>query len=200
MSHAAIEPELHVPFKLNMRATRLTEEQFVQLCQENRDLRFELTADKELVIMAPTGSETGRRSGELFYSLTVWAKKDGAGLSFDSSTGFRLPNGAIRSPDASWVRRERWQALTPEQQRGFAPLCPDFVLELRSPTDQLSPLHEKMQEYIANGARLGWLIDPPQKRVSIYRPDQAVEQLGTPSSLSGEPILPGFVLDLNEIW
>lgn len=200
MSQTAIGTELRTPFKLNMRATRLTEEQFVQLCQENRDLRFELTADKELVIRAPTGSETGRRSGELFYSLTVWAKKDGTGLSFDSSTGFTLPNGAIRSPDASWVSRERWQALTSEQRRGFAPLCPDFVLELRSPTDQLSPLQEKMQEYIDNGARLGWLIDPAQKRVYIYRPNQPIEQLDNPSSLSGELLLPGFVLDLNEIW
>lgn len=200
MSQTAIGTELRTPFKLNMRATRLTEEQFVQLCQENRDLRFELTADKELVIMAPTGSETGRRSGELFYSLTVWAKKDGTGLSFDSSTGFTLPNGAIRSPDASWVSRERWQALTSEQRRGFAPLCPDFVLELRSPTDQLSPLQEKMQEYIDNGARLGWLIDPAQKRVYIYRPNQPIEQLDNPSSLSGELLLTGFVLDLNAIW
>ena len=126
MSQAAIGTELHVPFKLNMRATRLTEEQFVQLCQENRDLRFELTADKELVIRPPAGSESGWRSGEISYTLTDWAKKDGTGISFDSSTGFTLLNGAVRSPDASWARRERWQALTSEQRRGFAPLCPDL--------------------------------------------------------------------------
>lgn len=197
MSQAAIGTELHVPFKLNTRATRLTEEQFVQLCQENRDLRFELTANKELVIMAPTGSETGWRSGEVFYSLTDWAKKDGTGISFDSSTGFRLPNGAIRSPDASWVRRERWQALTAEQRRSFAPLCPDFVIELRSSSDLLSTLQDKMQEYIDNGARLGWLIDPSQRRAYIYRPGLPIEQLDDPSTLRGDSVLPGFVFRLD---
>ena len=126
-----------------------------------------------------------------------WAKKDGTGISFDSSTGFRLPNGAIRSPDASWVKPERWQTLTLEQRRGFAPLCPDFVLELRSATDQLSALQAKMQEYIDNGARLGWLIDPSERRVYIYRPGLPMEQQNDPSTLSGDPVLPGFVFHLN---
>jgi Uma2 family endonuclease len=191
---------LSVPFKLNVRRTKLTEEQFMHLCQENRDLRFELTAQKELVIMAPTGSESGWRSGEVFLSLGLWAKKDGTGLSFDSSTGFTLPNGAIRSPDASWVRRERWDALTHDQRKKFAPLCPDFVVELRSPTDSLSDLHDKMQEYIDNGARLGWLIDPIGKRAYVYRPGQAVEVLDDPATLSGDPVLPGFVLPVRELW
>ena len=172
----------------------------MQLCHENPELRMELTAQQELVIMPPTGSETGWRSGEVFLALGTWAKKEGTGISFDSSTGFTLPNGAIRSPDASWVRRERWNALTHDQRRGFAPLCPDFVLELRSLTDSLSGLQEKMQEYIENGARLGWLIDPIDKRVSIYRPGQPVESVDNPATLSGEPVLPGFVLPVHELW
>jgi Uma2 family endonuclease len=193
-------PELTAPVKLNVRRTKLTEEQFMQLCQENPELRLELTAQQELVIMAPAGSESGWRSGEVFYSLTAWAKKDGTGLSFDSSTGFTLPNGAVRSPDASWVRREKWNALTKEQREKFAPVCPDFVAELRSQADSLSDLHEKMREYIDNGARLGWLIDPLDKRVYIYRPGQPVETLDNPTALSGDPVLPGFVLPVRELW
>lgn len=190
----------NLPLKLNLRRTKLTEEQFMHMCQENHDLRLELTAQQELVIMPPTGSETGWRSGEIFYALTVWAKQDGTGLSFDSSTGFTLPNGAIRSPDASWVKRTRWDELTKEQRARFAPLCPDFLIELRSPTDALVDLHEKMQEYIDNGARLGWLIDPIDKRVYIYRPSQPVELLDNPPLVSGDPVLPGFVLNVQELW
>ena len=197
MSQAAVQTVLNVPFRLKVEATRLTEQQFVELCRENRDLRFELTADKELVIMAPAGSETGRQNSEIAYTLMAWAKRDGAGLSFDSSTGFRLPNGAIRSPDAAWVRRESWHALSPEQRRGFAPLCPDFVLELRSPSDQLSGLQDKMQEYIDNGARLAWLLDPLEKRAYIYRSGRPVEQRDDPPTLRGDPVLPGFVLRLD---
>jgi Uma2 family endonuclease len=179
---------------------RLTPEQFVLLCQENDNLRFELTAQQELIIMPPTGSETGQRSGKVFLRVGNWAEADGTGIVFDSSTGFTLPNGAIRSPDASWIKRERWDALTKEQQVGFAPICPDFVIELRSPTDRLSELQEKMQEYVANGARLGWLIDPSDKRVYVYRPDQPVEVINDPLSLSGESVLPGFVLRVQELW
>jgi Uma2 family endonuclease len=193
-------PEFTAPFKLSIKAIKLTEEQFMQLCQENPELRLELTAQQELVIMPPTGSESGGRSGEVFYSLTAWTKKNGTGISFDSSTGFTLPNGAIRSPDASWVWRERWNALTKDQRERFAPLCPDFVIELRSPTDRLSDLYEKMEEYIANGARLGWLIDPIDKRVYVYRPGQPVETLDDPPTLSGDPGLPGFVFAVRELW
>ncbi|HEV8715750.1 MAG TPA: Uma2 family endonuclease [Candidatus Binatia bacterium] len=200
MSQASVTSELSAPFKLNVQATKLTDEQFARLCQENRDLRFELTAQQELVIRPPTGSETGWRNNEISYSLTVWTKQDGTGLAFDSSTGFTLPNGAKRSPDASWIRRERWSALTKDQREGFAPLCPDFVVELRSPTDLLSILQEKMQEYIDNGARLGWLIDPLDKRVYVYRPSQPVESLDNPATLSGDPVLPGFVLQVQELW
>jgi Uma2 family endonuclease len=200
MAQIAGVAALSVPFKLNVRRTNLTEEQFMQLCQENPELRLELTAQGELVIMPPTGSESGWRSGEAFFSLTAWTKKDGTGLSFDSSTGFTLPNGAIRSPDASWVKRDRWNALTKEQRQRFAPLCPDFVIELRSPTDRLSDLQEKMQEYIDNGVHLGWLIDPLARRIYVYRPDQPVEPLDNPTSLSGDPVLPGFVFHVQELW
>ena len=192
--------EPHPPMKLSVRASKLTDEQFAELCRENPELRLELTAKRELVIMPPTGSETGWRSGEVFYSLTAWAKKDGTGISFDSSTGFTLPNGAIRSPDASWVKREKWEALAKDQRERFAPLCPDFVIELRSRTDSLSDLHAKLQEYIDNGARLGWLIDPLDRRVYVYRPDQPVEVRDDPISVSGDPVLPGLELQLRELW
>ncbi len=190
---------LGVPFRLKLGATQLTEEQFVELCRENRDLRFELTADKELVVMVPTGSETGWQNNEISYALTDWSRKNGTGLSFDSSTGSRLPNGAIRSPDAAWVRRERWRALSPEQRRRLAPVCPDFVLKLRSPYDPLTTLQDKMQEYIDNGACLAWLLDPPEKRAYVYRPGLPIEQRDNPSALQGDPVLPGFMLRLDSL-
>ena len=192
--------EYSIPVKINVQAVQLTDEQFVLLCQENPELRLELTAQHELVIMPPTGSKTGWRNSKLTQRLANWAEADGTGLVFDSSTGFRLPNGAKRSPDASWLRRARWEALTEAQQNGLAPLCPDFVVELRSQQDRLATLQEKMQEYRATGAQLGWLIDPLEKRVHIYRPKQAVETRDDPDSLDGESILPGFVLDVRELW
>jgi Uma2 family endonuclease len=170
------------------------------MCQENRNLRFELTAQQELIIMPPAGSETGWRNGKLMIRVGVWAEADGTGTVFDSSAGFTLPNGAIRSPDASWIKQEHWDALTKEQRTGFAPICPDFVVELRSPTDRLSDLHEKMQEYIDNGAHLGWLLDPIDRRVYVYRPGQAVETLDDPATVSGDPVLPGFTLVVQELW
>ena len=200
MPQAVLATEPQAPMKLSVRAIKLTDEQFAQLCQENPELRLELTAERELVIMPPTGSETGLRNGRITYLLVAWADKDGTGISFDSSTGFTLPNGAIRSPDASWVKREKWEALTKDQREGFAPLCPDFVIELRSRTDLLSDLHAKLQEYIDNGARLGWLIDPLDKRVYVYRPDQPIEVRDDPVSVSGDPVLPGFELQMKELW
>jgi Uma2 family endonuclease len=200
MSQPPLVTEPHAPTKLSVRGIKLTNQRFAQLCRENPELRLELTAKQELVIMAPTGSETGRRSGELFYAFMAWTKKDGGGISFDSSTGFTLPNGAIRSPDASWVKRERWEALSKDQREGFAPLCPDFVIELRSRTDLLADLQAKMQEYIDNGAHLGWLIDPIDKRVYVYQPNQPVEVLDDPALVSGDPFLPGFVLHVRELW
>ncbi|MHC0062920.1 Uma2 family endonuclease [Nostoc sp. UIC 10890] len=177
----------------------LTDEQFFQMCQKNRDYRFERTASGEILIMPPTGSDTGNRNFDMVVELGIWNKQTKLGKGFDSSTGFTLPNGAERSPDASWVKIERWNALTPEQQEKFAPICPDFVVELRSRTDSLKELQEKMQEYIENGAQLGWLIDRKNKRVEIYRPGKDVEILDNPVSLSGENVLPGFVLNLQQI-
>ena len=200
MSHLTITEEFGWPFKLNVQRTKLTEEQFMVLCQENPELRLELSAQGELIIMPPTGSEGGWRSGEVFLSLGTWAKKDHTGLSFDSSTGFTLPNGAIRSPDASWILRERWTALTKDQREKFAPICPDFVAEVRAQSDKLPDLLDKMQEYIDNGAQLGWLIDPLEKRTYIYRPGQSVEMLEDPEVLSGDPVLPGFVFQIQELW
>ncbi|MBI2876469.1 MAG: Uma2 family endonuclease, partial [Candidatus Tectomicrobia bacterium] len=157
---------------LDVHSVGLSDEQFHRLCQNNRDLRIELTAQGELIIMPPTGSKTGWRNAKIIHRLTAWAEQDRSGLTFDSSTGFTLPNGAKRSPDAAWIRRERWEALTEEEQEGFAPICPDFVLELRSPADKLSMVQDKMHEYMENGAQLGWLIDPKERRVYVYRPGQ----------------------------
>lgn len=178
----------------------LTDEQFYQLCQANRDLRFERTAQGELVIMPPTGGETGGRNAGLTAQLWLWNQQTRLGKSFDSSTGFKLPNGANRSPDAAWVRRDRWEALTSEQKRKFIPLCPDFAVELKSPSDDLEDIQDKMQEYLVNGLLLGWLIVPETGRVEIYRPNQDVEILDNPTSLSGETVLPGFVLDLISVF
>ncbi|MDJ0844802.1 Uma2 family endonuclease [Crocosphaera sp.] len=178
----------------------LTDEQFFELCQKNRGLRFERTARGDLIIMPPTGSETSDRNAELTYQLRAWSRQNGRGKSFDSSGGFRLPNGAQRSPDASWVTIERWNRLTQEDKERFAPLCPDFVVELMSPNDSLEKTREKMQEYTENGAKLGWLINRQQKQVEIYRPHQEVEILQSPETLSGEDILPGLVVDLAPIW
>ncbi|MGK7875180.1 MAG: Uma2 family endonuclease [Xenococcaceae cyanobacterium] len=179
---------------------QLTDEQFFQLCQNHPDLRFERTASGELIIMPPTGGETGNRNIELSFQLQAWSRQNNVGIAFDSSTGFKLPNSAHRSPDASWVKKERWEALTPEQKRKFPPLCPDFVVELRSPSDSLKKTQAKMQEYMENDAQLGWLIDQENQRVEIYRQGQKVEILQSPTKLSGEDILPGFVLDLSKIW
>ena len=184
---------------LNLLPTiELTDDQFFQLCQHNRDLRLERTAEGELIIMPPTGWESGNRNAKLTTRLENWAETDGTGLTFDSSTGFKLPNGANRSPDASWVRRERLQALNPDPRK-FLPMAPDFAVELRSASDDLKTLQQKMQEYIDNGVRLCWLIDPQNQRVEIYRPRQNVEVLQSPTSLSGEDVLPNFVLDLAQI-
>lgn len=179
---------------------RLTDEEFAQLVAANRDLRMELTAKGELIIMPPTGGETGDRNFELDGQLWWWNRQNSLGKAFDSSTGFRLPNGATRSPDVAWVKIERWEALTPADRKKFLPLCPDFAIELVSETDDLKDAREKMQEYLNNGLRLGWLINPKTRKVEIYRINREVEILQSPASLSGEDVLPGFVLDLQPIW
>lgn len=179
---------------------KMGEEQFFEFCRLNRDLRIERTAEGDLEVMPPTGGETGNRNLKIAVQLGTWAERDSTGVPFDSSTGFRLPNGATRSPDAAWVKRERLVDLTAEQKQKFLPLCPDFAVELRSPTDSLTLLQDKMREYVENDARLGWLIDPSERRVYVYRPGVEVEQLDGASSLSGEPELPRFKLDLRRIW
>lgn len=179
---------------------QLTQEAFLELVAANPDLQLERTSTGELVIMPPTGGETGDRNSEINFQLRVWNKKTQLGKVFGSSTGFILPNGATRAPDASWIKRDRWEALTPEQREAFPPLCPDFVVELRSPTDNLKKLQAKMQEYLEQGTQLGWLIDPKTKQVEIYRLGRDKEVLDRPTTLSGEDILPGFILDLQPIF
>jgi Uma2 family endonuclease len=191
---------MNTAFELDLDNINLTDEQFFQLCQNNPDVRFERTASGELIIMPPTGSITGNRNSDLNYQLTGWNRKNKLGKTFDSSSGFKLPNGAERSPDASWVKIERWDALSEEEQERFAPLCPDFVVELMSPSDTLEKTRNKMLEYMENGASLGWLINRKQKQIEIYRLNKEVEILESPQTVSGEDVLPGFVLDLEEIW
>ena len=179
---------------------KLTSEQFYQLCEENPDLKLERNANGELIVMPPTGGETGRSNSKFNLQIGLWNEETQLGEAFDSSTGFTLPNKADRSPDASWVEKSRWEALTPQQREKFIPLCPDFAVEILSPTDSLKKTQEKMQEYMENGCRLGWLINRKKREVEIYRPGQDVEVLQSPLTLSGENVLPGFVLNLQKIW
>lgn len=180
--------------------TRLTDERFEQLCRDNPEMRLERTATGELVAMAPAGSDSGRLNLSLSAQLWIWNQRAQTGVVFDSSAGFTLPNSAIRAPDAAWIRQARWDQLSPEQKQKFAPICPDFVLELLSPSDTLLEIQNKMVEYRDNGAELGWLIDPKIQRVEIYRPQSSVEILNDPVALQGDLLLPGFVLDLTMIW
>jgi Uma2 family endonuclease len=178
----------------------LTDEQFFQLCQINELIRFERNADGTLMLMPLVGGTVSIRNASLTAQLGIWNRDDKLGIGFDSSTGFTLPNGAVRSPDASWLKRDRWDALIQEQKERFSPVCPDFVVELRSDTDCLKRLQEKMREYRANGARLSWLIGLETQKVEIYRLNQDVEVLESPVTLSGECVLPGFILNLDSIW
>jgi Uma2 family endonuclease len=189
------------PLVLRTRpAIEMSDREFFEFCQINGDWRIERTARGDVEIMPPAGGETSNRNAIITAQLTTWALRDGTGAAFDSSGGFILPNGATRAPDAAWVRRERLRALSAEERQRFLPLCPDFAIELRSPTDRLAAVRAKMEEYLANGARLGWLIDAPGRRVDLYRPGAAVERLEAPPMLSGESVLPGFVLDLRPVW
>lgn len=190
-----------VPLTVNLPSIKsMTVEQFYEFCQANRDLRIERTASGEVIIMPPAFSDTGNRNGKIAVQLGNWAEQDGTGETFDSSAGFTLPNGATRSPDASWIKLERWNALTEEQKASFAPICPDFVIELRSKSDTLRGLPDKMQEYMSNGVSLGLLIDRKNRNVYIYRPNQEPEVLDNPEAVSTEPELPGFVLRMATIW
>ncbi|MFB2879730.1 Uma2 family endonuclease [Floridanema aerugineum] len=197
------ETNLSSVFTVNIPTTltlQVSHEQFVELALANRDLQLERTATGELIVMPPTGSKTGNKNFDISGQIWLWNRQTKLGVAFDSSSGFHLPNGADRSPDAAWIRRERWDALTKELQETFAPICPDFVLELRSKNYNMEPLRAKMREYLENGARLGWLIDRKNQKVEIYRQNRDVEVLDHPLSLSGEDVLPGFVLDLTEVW
>ncbi|MEM9923210.1 MAG: Uma2 family endonuclease [Cyanobacteria bacterium P01_D01_bin.50] len=178
---------------------KFTDEEFEQIVEFNKELRLELTESGELIIMSPTGGETGNRNFEIYIDLGIWNRKYKLGKAFDSSTGFKLPNGATRSPDASWIKMERWDALTPQQRKKYLPLCPDFAVELVSESDDVEETRKKMREYIANGLQLGWLINPKDKQVEIYRPHKEVEILEYPAKLSGEDVLPDFILDLQTI-
>ena len=181
-------------------AWELNADNFFEFCQLNSHLRIERNAIGKLIIMPPTGSETGNRNFKLIQQLANWTDRNGSGIGFDSSAGFVLPNGATRSPDASWVELSKWNSLSDEQKAKFAPICPDFVVEIKSPSDSLEVLQDKMQEYIDNGASLGWLIDRSAKQVYIYTPDAEVKCLDHPQTLGGDPVLSGFVLDLAKIW
>ncbi|MEI1377740.1 Uma2 family endonuclease [Nostoc sp. UHCC 0926] len=190
-----------IPLTVNFPSlVQMTNEQFYEFCQANGDLRIERTANGEVIIMPPAFSDTGNRNFNIAAQLGYWTEQDGTGIGFDSSTGFTLPNGAMRSPDASWIELERWNALTDAQKASFAPICPSFVIELRSLSDRLIKLQDKMQEYIDNGASLGWLIDRQNRKVYIYRPNREVEILDNPEAVSGNPELPGFILRMAKIW
>lgn len=178
----------------------LDDDQLLALCEQNRELRIERSAEGKLEMMSPAGGKTADRNAELIMQLRLWARETGTGRAFDSSGGFLLPNGAMRSPDASWVAISRLRRLSPKDQERFLPLCPEFVAELRSPSDPLPALQEKMAEYLANGCRLAWLIDPSTRRIHVYRPESEVEVLEEPNTLAGDPELPGFRLQLAEIW
>lgn len=178
----------------------LTDEKMLALSSLNRDLRLERTSEGELIAMPPTGWETSDENAELTTQLRIWAKRDSTGRTSDSSGGFVLPNGALRSPDAAWIKKDRLETLSSSQRKKYLPLCPDFVVELRSPSDRLPVVKEKMREYIENGASLGWLIDPEEKKVHVYRPGEDEREIKEPDEISGSPALPGFVLDLREIW
>lgn len=186
---------------LRMPATALlTSQQFYDLCRLNPDLRLEQTATGDILMMAPTGGETGARNAHLLIRLGIWNEQTQLGIVFDSSTGFQLPNGANRSPDVAWIRRDRWNLLTPEQREKFPPLAPDFVIELMSPTDSLTEVQAKMQEYLDNGVQLGWLFNRKTQQVEIYQPGTSSEVLQHPIQLSAHPILPNFRLSLEGFW
>jgi Uma2 family endonuclease len=196
---AIITPWAHLPMRVRPTG-KVTDEALYDLCSANPDLRIERAADGDLIIMPPTGGETGIRNARIVSQLVAWADSDGTGLAFDSSAGFVLPNTAERAPDAAWLLLERWEALSAEQRRKLVPLCPDFVVELMSPSDGLEEQRAKMDEYIDNGVRLGWLIEPDRRLVHVYRPEQPVEVIDGLDELSAEPELPGFVLDLRRVW
>lgn len=193
--------EIAEPLVLRMHpAVEMSDDQLLEFCLLNKELRIERTAEGDMEIMPPTGWVTSNRNAILTHLIMAWALQDGTGMVSDSNGGFILPNGAMRAPDAAWARRERLAERTAEQKQNFLPLCPDFVIELISPSDHLATVQAKLREYIENGARLGWLLDPDPRRVYVYRPNEPVQVFENPDKLSGEPVLPGLVLELRKIW
>lgn len=199
---AVISQTEHPPFTLHFGPVlkRMSNREFFEFCQANSGLRLERTSEGDLIVMPPTGGNIGRCNFMLNLRFGLWSESDDTGIAFDSSTGFMLPNGAMRAPDLAWVLKARWEALSEKERDRFPPLCPDFVVELRSRTDRLDALKDKLQEYIDSGAQLGWLIDPDEKTVYIYRPDVDVVTQIDPETLSGDPLLPGFILNLRDLW
>lgn len=195
-----IEPIDYVPTVFDFSPMRLTDEQFESLCRNHPDLNLELSAEGEPVVVEPTTPYYGAKSAQISFEIGSWARKNGTGICFGALTLFTFPNGAKRSPDAAWVRREKWDALSEKEKKKFSSLVPDFVVELRSASDSLNTLQAKMSEYISNGVWLGWLIDPENKQVTIYRENGDVEVLGDPETVSGEDVLPGFELNVHELW
>lgn len=197
---AAVQQD-SILFTFDVRPLKMTDKAFYEFCQRNKDFRFEMDKRGHLIIMPPTFLETSNKNSEINLQLRVWAKKDNTGVAFESDGMFILPNGAKRAPDAFWILKERYLALSKEErEESFARICPDFVIELRSKTDRLRTLQSKLREYVENGARLGWLIDTTERKVHIYRADKTVEVLTNPVKVSGEDVLNGFELDLTEIW
>jgi Uma2 family endonuclease len=188
------------PIDLSQFWHEIGEAEFIEFCERNPDMRIEMSKDGDIIIMPPTNTETGRKNFDLIADFAVWTRKDKTGVAFDSSTGFTLPNNARRSPDLAWVRKEKWDALSKEEKRRFARLVPDFVVELRSETDSLKDLQNKMLEYIESGVSLGWLIDPQERKVHIYRPEREIETLDNPEQVSGESVIEGFILELENIF
>lgn len=192
------------PFSLKINLTgllnKIADEKFFEFCRNNPKLRVEMSKEGDIIIMPPTGGETSGYNFDLVLDFGSWVRRDGTGKGFESNAMFVLPNGAKRMPDMSWIKLERWNKLTEAQKKSFPPICPDFVVELRSPSDSIQDLKDKMTEYVENGAQLGWLIDPIQKKVFVYRPDCEPEEFDNPASISGEPLLKGFTLDLKSYF
>ena len=201
-TESALNQNSFFPLVLNFQDVleKISDEEFENFCRHNPDLQIELTTEGKLIIMPPTGGQTGIRNFSIIVEFGKWLEKRQTGVAFDSSTVFKLPNGAKRSPDLAWIKTERWEKLTADEQEKFPPVCPDFVVELRSPSDSIANLQNKMREYVENGASLGWLIDPSERKIYVYRPEREAEILDNPETVEGAPLLEGFTLNLKKIW
>ncbi len=189
---------MYFELKIPIQGEKLTDDEFYEFCRQNHNLKFERTSAGQIIFIMPTGGETGRINSKITSRLQIWSEQTGLGETFDSSTGFKLPNEATRSPDVAWIKKERWDSLLPDEKKKFPPLCPDFIVEIRSENDTISEIHRKMIEYLENGTLLAWIIDPIDKKVHIYRPGKSIEIINTfDERINGEEILPGFIFDLS---